>query len=473
MPAVIASHALTDADVVVCTGATIIAVVAESWTVRSCVVAGALIWALRPTKTPAATVVLAVIVGALAVAGGMRGVAAWNALEPDQLGRYDGWAAVVDEGKPYDSSARIVVEIEGERFEVWGYGTAATERLMSWRGGEQVFVSGERVALRDDRVRRVAWQHVVGQFEVDWAADRRVGSPVARLSNDVRRAIEEAGHTLPGDDGALYRGLVIGDDRDQPETMIERFRNSGLAHLTAVSGQNVAFVLAAAGPLLRTLSPWWRWGVTCVLIAWFVALTRFEPSIVRAGVMAAITATAFARGRPQRPVRTLGLAVTLLVLVDPLLVWSIGFWLSVGATAGVVIAGPWLAERLRRWGPLALPIGITLGAQLGVALPSVLVFHRLPLMSLPANLLAGPVAGFVMLYGLPAGLLAAAVPLVSSLVMFPVRLGVRWVDTVAVVADALEPSPHWAAVGWIALAVVVVIAVLHQRGAREGDERPQ
>src|SRR5690606_28726557 len=138
--------------------------------------------------------------------------------------------------------------------------------------------------------------------------------------------------------------------------------------------------------------------------------TRFEPSIVRAGVMAGLTATAYACGRPQRPVRTLALAVTGLVLIDPLLVWSIGFWLSVGATAGVVTIGPWLAARLRRWGPVALRIGMTRVAQAGVALPSVLVFHRLPLASVPANLLAGPVAGFVMLYGLPAGLLAAAVP---------------------------------------------------------------
>ena len=211
---------------------------------------------------------------------------------------------------------------------------------------------------------------------------------------------------MPSDDAALFRGLVIGDDHDQPVAMLERFRTSGLAHLTAVSGQNVSFVIAAAGPLLTRLRPSARWVVTIGLIAWFVSLTRFEPSIVRAGTMAAISTTAYAVGRDRAPFRVLCLAITVLVLIDPLLLRSIGFWLSVGATAGVCTVGPWLRHALSGLGILAAPVGITLGAQLGVALPSLLVFGRLPLVSIPANVVAVPVAGFVMLYGLPAALVA-------------------------------------------------------------------
>ena len=111
--------------------------------------------------------------------------------------------------------------------------------------------------------------------------------------------------------------------------------------------------------------------VTVGLIAWFVSLTRFEPSIVRAGAMAALSATAFVLGRERAPARILCLAVTILLLVDPLLVRSVGFWLSVGATGGVVSVGPWLAGRLSRLGMLATPIGITLGAQIGVVIPAV------------------------------------------------------------------------------------------------------
>lgn len=321
-------------------------------------------------------------------------------------------------------------------------------------------VSGERRALGAERAHRVAWQHVVGQFELHWASDVDAGGPVARASNRVRATIERGAGALEHPYGALYRGLVIGDDRDQPSDMVDRFRASGLSHLTAVSGQNVAFLLAACGPMLVRMRPFSRWALTIAVIAWFVALTRFEPSIMRAGVMAGLSATAYATGRERSPLRILALAVIGLVLVDPLLAWSIGFWLSVGATAGVCTVGPWLANRLVVLGPLALPLGITLGAQVGVALPSALVFGRLPLVSVVANLLAVPVAGFVMLYGLPAGLIAGSMPAVAPIAMLPARVGTRWVDTVASVGARLEPGPPWSWLGWAVMLVGLAMAMV-------------
>jgi competence protein ComEC len=403
----------------------------------------------------ASSLPLVVVVVVLTVGGAVRSQHEWAGLAPDALGPYEGWVRLVDDPQPYPSSTRVIVEIEHERFELWSRGRAQQQRVRAWRGGEWVMVSGERRPLDAERAHRVAWQHVVGVFDMAWASDVDDGGPVARASNRVRATIERAAEVLPEPDGALYRGLVIGDDRDQPRDMIDRFRASGLSHLTAVSGQNVAFVLAACGPLLVRLRPLPRWVLTVGVIAWFVALTRFEPSILRAGVMAGLSATAYATGRERSPLRILALAVIGLVLIDPLLVWSIGFWLSVGATAGVCTAGPWLADRMAILGPLALPLGITLGAQIGVVLPSVLVFGRLPLVSVVANLLAVPVAGFVMLYGLPAGLVAGSIPPLAPVAMFPARIGTRWVDTVAQLGVRLEPDAPWTWIGWGAVAAVV------------------
>jgi competence protein ComEC len=306
----------------------------------------------------------------------------------------------------------------------------------------------------------------VGRFDLEWASDTAPGGALARASNRIRAAIERSASFIPEPHDALFRGLVIGDDRDQPRDMIDRFRASGLSHLTAVSGQNVAFVLAACGPVLVRLRPWPRWVLTVGVIAWFVAITRFEPSILRAGVMAGLSATAFVSGRERSPVRLLALAVIGLVLIDPLLVWSVGFWLSVGATGGVCTIGPWLARHFARLGPLALPLGVTLGAQVGVVVPSVLVFGRLPLVSVVANLLAVPVAGLVMLYGLPVGLLVGAVPGVGPVLMAPAAVGTRWVDTVAMLGARLEPGPPWSFVGWGLVAVAVVALVVRARFQR-------
>ena len=104
-----------------------------------------------------------------------------------------------------------------------------------------------------------------------------------------------------------------------------------------------------------------------------------------------------------------------------------------------------------------MPLAVTVGAQLGVALPSLLVFGRLSVVSTVANLAAVPVAGAVMLYGLPAALVAGTVPFVAPAVMVPVDVGVRWVDLVAVVAARLEPPPLVNAVGWLVLATALAV----------------
>ncbi|MEM8745953.1 MAG: ComEC/Rec2 family competence protein [Actinomycetota bacterium] len=424
-------------------------------------------WVLRVFDRRRVLVVAAVAV-VLVVVAGWRGDVERAGLVPERSGAFEGWVQVIDDPQPLRSSTRVIVEVDGQRFESFVRGRAAQIRVGEWRAGQWVSMSGTRRTLDVDRVSRVGWQHVVGEFDIEWASDVYDGSAVARASNRVRAAIERAAADLPDDDGALFRGLVIGDDRDQPWEMIDRFRASGLSHLTAVSGQNVSFVLAAAGPLLTRLRAGPRWALTLGLIAWFVAITRFEPSIVRAGVMAGLSATAFAIGRERAPVRILALAVIGLLILDPLLVWSVGFWLSVGATFGVSALGPPLAARLAIVDPtgvLALPIGVTLGAQIGVALPSLLVFGRLPLVSIPANLLAVPVAGAVMLLGLPLGLLAGWCPPLAPVLMAPFRFGTRWVDTVARIGERLEPDPPAQVIGWIVVAIIVsgVVVIADRR----------
>ncbi|HRB04447.1 MAG TPA: ComEC/Rec2 family competence protein [Ilumatobacteraceae bacterium] len=386
----------------------------------------------------------------VAVIGSWAATRAWEQATPRHVGAYTGWVEIVADPTPYGAGLRVTVEIDDERFDAWIYG-GARRKLADCHSGQFVWVEGSRTGLGSN-ARRAQVRHVVGRFQLTVTGDVIDGSPLARANNRVRgrlRGVAES--TMTDVDAALFTGLVIGDDARQPGWMVDNFRASGLSHLTAVSGQNVAFVLAGALPLLRRLRPWWRWGATVALIVWFMALTRFEPSVLRAGVMAVLAATAYVRGQQVRPVRVLSLAVLGLVLVDPLLVWSVGFWLSVGATLGVCVVGPWLALRLPGPEWLRLPMAVTLGAQVGVVIPSLLVFGRLPIVSLPANLAAVPAAGFVMLYGLPAGLLASLLPsALQPLVMLPATVGTRWVSTVASVAAAVEPSPMWATLWWSA-----------------------
>jgi competence protein ComEC len=408
----------------------------------------------------------------LSVAGGMLGDRAWSQTQPQHLGEHTGWVTLVADPAPFGQGTRITVRIEGERFDAWLYGSAR-RKLEGHQAGELIWLSARRTPLAGSAGRRAAVRHVVGKLDVEIIGDIVEGNGISRASNRVRSVLRRvAEQAMPEGDAALFTGLVIGDDARQPEAMITEFRTAGLSHLTAVSGQNVAFLLAATSPLLRRLRPWWRWTATCGLIAWFMALTRFEPSVLRAGVMATLAATGFALGHQVRPVRLVALAVTALVLVDPLLVWSVGFWLSVGATLGVCIVGPWLRPHLPGPGWLTLPLAVTLGAQAGVALPSLMVFGRLPVISVVANLFAVPVAGSVMLYGIPAALAAAMLPApAANLVMIPASVGTRWVATVARVAAALEPHGGLAAMAWMVLGAALVAPAVW-RWRRGGSRMP-
>ena len=423
-------------------------------------------WAVtRRWRTGFGVAVLVLLIGG-------RSAAAHEGVVADQLGRFVGWASVSADPDPAFGATRVILEIGDERFELWVRGRAARLRVDTWRQGDRVWVEGTRRPLEARRASRVAWQHVVGRFDGDVLGDRVDGRRFDVASNRVRALIAAGTSSLAVDDAALARGLIIGDDSDQPEEMTARFRLSGLSHLTAVSGQNVALALSIVTPLLHRARPALRLVATLGVIGWFVVLTRAEPSVLRAGMMAALAAVAFALGNEREPPRLLAVAVIVLLFVDPLLVRSVGFWLSVGATAGVTMVGPPLHRRLSPLGPLATPVAMSVAAQAGVLVPSVLVFGRFSVIGIVANLVAVPVAGLVMLYGLPASLIAGAVPPVRSVVMFPVGLGVRWVDGVAAVGSVIEQRPPWnvvAAIGVVAGLAYVFRAAGDMNVVRNGD----
>jgi competence protein ComEC len=93
------------------------------------------------------------------------------------------------------------------------------------------------------------------------------------------------------------------------------------------------------------------------------------------------------------------------------------------------------------------------------------------LVSVVANLLAVPVAGGVMLYGLPAGLVAGWVPPLGPALMFPARIGTRWVDTVAALGARVEPDPPGVWIGWMLVVGAVLLALIGGRFRRRPRAR--
>ena len=221
-------------------------------------------------------------------------------------------------------------------------------------------------------------------------------------------------------DKAIFLGMVIGDDRGQTAVVADNFRAAGLGHLLVVSGQNVAFVLAVVAPLAGRFRPAFRalWLFATLLI--FAVITRFEPSVLRAVAMAGAGVGSSVLGSPIDGKRALSCAVAALLLIDPFLVRLVAFQLSVAATAGIVWWSAPLGERLVGPAWLRVPFATTAAAQLAVSPLLLGLFGPLPLASLPANLLAGPVSGAVMVWGCTGGLFAGVMVVLWLDCTFPV-----------------------------------------------------
>lgn len=311
------------------------------------------------------------------------------------------------------------------------------EALQDQLAGDRARVRGRSGSFR----RPSEWtrsRHLAGTLRVEAVEGTGAAAPPAAAANAYRRLLDRGAASLEPAQRSLLAGLVLGDDRAQPPELTADFRAAGLTHLLAVSGQNVAFVLVVVGPLLRRMRIWPRFLLAVSVIAAFALVTRFEASVLRAAVVAGVALFATTTGRASGGVRHLALAVCLLLVIDPLLVHSLAFRLSVAASAGVLVIAPRVAERLP--GPRWCRDGasVTVGAQLAVAPVLIPVLGPMPLAALPANILAGPLAGLLMVWGLVGGTAAGVLgERVAWVLHRPSALGLDALDRIAAVGASL------------------------------------
>ncbi|TFV47838.1 ComEC/Rec2 family competence protein [Blastococcus sp. TF02A-35] len=292
--------------------------------------------------------------------------------------------------------------------------------------------------------------------------------PEQRVAASVRAALSAASARVLDDrSGGLLPGLVVGDTGAMDPVLDEEFRRAGLSHLTAVSGANVAIVVAGAlWPLRRrAVDRRAQAAVGLLALAAFVVLAGPSASVLRAAAMGAVTLLALASGRARAALPALAGAATVLLLVDPGLARDPGFALSVAATAAIVLLAPGWSRRLRRRGwPVWPADAVAVSAAAGlVTAPLVAgLSGTVSLVSLPANLLAAPAVAPATVLGLLAAVAAVAVPALGDVLVWLAGWPVRWVVLVAERASALPD----AVAGWPrgVLGAVVLALVLGALG---------
>ena len=306
------------------------------------------------------------------------------------------------------------------------------------------------------------------------------------------RAEEAVGAGMGESEAALARGFVLGQDDAIDARTRERFRRSGLAHLLAVSGQNVMLLAILAGALFALAGVPLRVRLLLIggLIAIYVPVAGGGPSIQRAGVMAAAALVATLASRPADRLYALLAATVATLALNPLAAAEIGWQLSFVAVAGIMAAAAPLRDRLlagtlgrlpeRAGRPLAEGVALTLSATLATAPLLAHHFEAVSPASLPANLLVLPAVAPIMWLGMLAGLLGQVPAIPTEPLGAVAAILIRYVDAVA----ELLAAPGWASVGVslssptaVALAYVVIAAAVlaaiaaHRRREALGTHR--
>ena len=262
------------------------------------------------------------------------------------------------------------------------------------------------------------------------AVPRAVHAVRGRLSESIERHVAEP-------QAALTRALLLGMRGAIPPSVARDFRDGGMAHLLAVSGMHVGVLLGLS--LLASASLLGRrrglYLVAPFVLLWvYIALAGAPPSAVRAGAMGSAYLLALAAGRLTAPLNALGLAALVLLAWDPATLWDRSFQLSFTSMLGVIVIGLPLWRRAQGRLPSVRPgepgmraLGVRLGRTVAASLlvsagavtgslPLVaLNFHQVPLLGIPATLIALPVLPVLLVAGVLTALLGlVAAPLADA-----------------------------------------------------------
>ena len=413
--------------------------------------AAALLACLAYARAPA----LAVVAGALLLAGSAAGAARLDALDHS--------STLIDDGRAMSARAHLLTHSRASAFgasaeaRIAGGVLAGSRVLLRFDGrdgsslprgaaiGDELSLSGTlRRPSKDpnasfDFAAHLRRRGIAGELLVDRArlTGARRGGIAGALDALRRRAVTAVAAGLPETDAALALGMVLGEDEEIDSATRDDWRDAGLSHLLAVSGQNVMLLMALALPLLVAagLGPRGRGVALLCLVALYVPLAGAGPSLQRAGVMGSAGIAAMTLSRPSSRWYALLLAAAATLVLNPRACREPGWQLSFVAVAGILVTGRPLAARLRRIAEELAPpqrgerhsavpealreglcegIAITVAATLATAPLIAYHFGSLPLAGLAANVLALPAVAPAMWLGMVKAALGMVAPLLPG-----------------------------------------------------------
>lgn len=369
----------------------------------------------------------------VAVLGAGRLLSALPRLPPNALAHYNDVGPVLIEGTvaaaPDERDTYTRLRLRAERLTLPGGPTLSIQgdalvylpRYPTFAYGDRLLVTGllqtppefADFSYREYLARRGIFS-LVRRAQAVQVGSGEVNPLLALLLPFRRHAQDVIGRILHEPAASLLTGILLGVEGGIPKDVNEAFAATGTSHIVAISGFNIAII---SGLLFRVFCRWFGprraiWP-SIAGVALYTLLVGASASVVRAAIMGTLYMLGRHLGRPTYAPASLAAAAVGMTLLNPLVLWDVGFQLSFAATLGLVLYVDRLEkgairlltrglseERSRlALGFLSDALLVTLAAQIATLPLTLYYFRRLSLVSLLTNFLILPAQPGVMVWG--------------------------------------------------------------------------
>ena len=270
-------------------------------------------------------------------------------------------------------------------------------------------------------------------------------NPISITVNQIRMKIIEKSKQIIDNENlsGMLIGVLVGNTDYIDEETVNNFKNSSLAHMLAVSGQHVTYIVLAVSYALNMSKVGKRAGniISIFILLLFMGITGYTSSVFRAVFMGVLIIVAKLLYRKADIYTSMALAMLIMLINNPFLIYDIGLWLSYGGTIGMVLVNKVLEDNIeiKLGNSIAQKIvefikemfTVTVSAQIIIIPIMALNFNQVSLMFWLANILASPIIAICIIVGFLVMFVAFVNTGVAGILVIPVKILLNILVTIA------------------------------------------
>ncbi len=336
---------------------------------------------------------------------------------------------VVKEPDIRERSVKLTVEVEN----INGKILVTTGRYPGYKYGDKLKIIGELktpVVFEDfnykDYLKKEGIYSVIYYPKIELIAGGRASVVYAKILSFKDKLRQSIYSSLSPPQSSILGAMILGDKSRMSNDLKEKLNIAGVRHVTAVSGMHVVILSGVLMSLLLALGLWrgQAFYFSIIIIFLFIAMTGFQASGIRAGIMGGLFLLGQKVGRKSVSSRVIVMAAALMLAINPLLLLNdVGFQLSFLAVMGIIYLAPVFKNLLRfipkRFNNLKEIIAMTFAAQIFTLPILIYNFGRISLVAPLTNVLIIPAVYWIMISGFIFGLTGIIWQALGWILSFP------------------------------------------------------